>query len=64
MAGPALQLVEESDLAELLPLMRGYCDFYGVSPSDEELLAMSRTLIADRAGEGLQLLADYSLEVG
>ena len=46
MAGHELHLVEESDLAELLPLMRGYCDFYEVDPADDELLAMSRTLIA------------------
>jgi len=60
MAGHALQLVEESDLPDLLPLMRGYCDFYGVSPADRELLEMARTLIADPAGEGLQLLARAS----
>ena len=57
MAGHALQPVEESDLPELLPLMRGYCDFYEVATPDEELLAVSRGLIADHAGEGLQLLA-------
>ena len=39
--------VTEADLPELLPLMRGYCDFYEVGPSDDALLAMSRTLIAD-----------------
>ena len=48
--------VTEADLPELLPLMRGYCEFYGVSPSDEALLAMSRTLIAD-PDEGVQLIA-------
>ena len=57
MAGHALHLVEESDLPELLPLMRGYCDFYEVAPADDDLLAMARTLIADRVREGLQLLA-------
>lgn len=57
MAGHKLHLVKESDLPELLPLMRGYCDFYEVDPADDALLAMSRKLIADRAGEGLQLLA-------
>jgi len=57
MAGLALHLVEESDLPELLPLMRGYCDFYEVAPADDALLAMARTLIADRAREGLQLMA-------
>ncbi|HEX6582642.1 MAG TPA: GNAT family N-acetyltransferase [Thermoleophilaceae bacterium] len=49
--------VTEADLADLLPLMRGYCEFYEVSPSDEALLAMSRTLIADPELEGLQLIA-------
>jgi GNAT superfamily N-acetyltransferase len=37
--------------------MRGYCDFYEVSPSDDALLALSRALIADPRREGLQLVA-------
>jgi len=49
--------VHEGDLAELLPLVRGYCDFYEVSPSDDELLALSRALIADPDRDGVQLLA-------
>jgi GNAT superfamily N-acetyltransferase len=49
--------VTEPDLPELLPLMRGYCDFYEVDPPDDALLAMSRTLIADPELEGMQLLA-------
>ena len=49
--------VTERDLDELLPLMRGYCDFYEVDPPDEALLAMSRALIADPYREGLQLVA-------
>ena len=49
--------VTENDLPELLPLMRGYCDFYEVSPSDDALLEMSRTLIADPELEGVQLIA-------
>ena len=49
--------VTEEDLPELLPLMRGYCDFYEVAPPDDQLLAMSRTLIADPEREGLQLIA-------
>jgi GNAT superfamily N-acetyltransferase len=49
--------VTEADLPELLALMRAYCDFYGVSPSDDALLAMSRTLIADPEREGLQLIS-------
>ena len=45
------------DLAELLPLMRAYCDFYEVSPSDDDLLALSRALIDDPEREGVQLIA-------
>lgn len=49
--------VGEDDLADLLPLMRGYSDFYEVDPPDDALLALSRTLIADPDHEGLQLIA-------
>ena len=49
--------VTEADLDELLPLMRGYCEFYEVAPSDEALLAMSRKLIANPELEGMQLIA-------
>jgi GNAT superfamily N-acetyltransferase len=48
--------VTEADLDELLPLMRRYCDFYEVAPSDDALLAMSRNLI-EHPGEGVQLIA-------
>ncbi len=54
---PSIELVRESDLAELLPLMRGYCDFYEVDPTDAALLELSQALIADPAQEGLQLIA-------
>jgi GNAT superfamily N-acetyltransferase len=49
--------VGASDLEDLLPLMRAYCDFYEVAPSDEDLLALSRALIADPEREGVQLIA-------
>jgi GNAT superfamily N-acetyltransferase len=52
-----IDIVTEADLGELLPLMRAYCDFYGVAPGDEALLGMSRALIADPDHEGLQLIA-------
>jgi GNAT superfamily N-acetyltransferase len=52
-----IAVVSEADLEDLLPLLRGYCDFYEVSPSDEQLLAVSRALIADPECEGLQLIA-------
>ena len=52
-----IQPVTAGDLPDLLPLMRAYCDFYGVSPDDESLLALSKALIADPEREGIQLIA-------
>jgi GNAT superfamily N-acetyltransferase len=52
-----VERVTEQALPELLPLVRAYCDFYEVTPSDEALLALSRALIADPEREGVQLLA-------
>jgi GNAT superfamily N-acetyltransferase len=49
--------VGEGDLTDLLPLLRGYCDFYNVSPTDQALLTVSRALIADPQHEGVQLIA-------
>jgi hypothetical protein len=46
-----------ADLAELLPLMRAYCDFYQVAPGDQALLELSQALLADPQREGVQLLA-------
>ena len=52
-----IETVTEAGLPELLPLMRGYCDFYEVDPSDEKLLDMSRALLANPEFEGIQLIA-------
>jgi GNAT superfamily N-acetyltransferase len=52
-----INVVEDADLPELLPLVRAYCDFYQVAPSDQALLGLSRALLADPRREGLQLLA-------
>jgi GNAT superfamily N-acetyltransferase len=52
-----VERVREETLGELLPLVRGYCDFYEVSPTDEQLLELSRALLADPEREGVQLLA-------
>jgi GNAT superfamily N-acetyltransferase len=52
-----ISTVTEADLPELLPLMRGYCDFYEVAPSDGELLAYSRELLASPDRDGVQLIA-------
>jgi GNAT superfamily N-acetyltransferase len=52
-----VEVVAAPDLPELLPMLRGYCDFYREAPSDEELLAVCRALAGDPEREGLQLLA-------
>jgi GNAT superfamily N-acetyltransferase len=52
-----ITVVDSTDLPELLSLVRAYCDFYQVTPSDRELLELSRSLLADPQREGLQLLA-------
>jgi GNAT superfamily N-acetyltransferase len=56
-AGPEIAVAGEADLGALLPLMRAYCDFYAVAPSDDALLALSRALIADPDREGVQFIA-------
>jgi GNAT superfamily N-acetyltransferase len=57
--------VGEDDLDDLVPLLRGYCDFYGVAPDDPDLRALCRALLADPDGEGVQLLArDGTAAVG
>ena len=49
--------VGEADLPDLLPLMRGYCDFYEIAPSDERLLRLSRMLLENHDHDGVQLIA-------
>jgi GNAT superfamily N-acetyltransferase len=56
-AGHCIRTVAEADLADLVPLMRAYCDFYRVAPSDQALLGLSRALLGDPEREGLQLIA-------
>jgi GNAT superfamily N-acetyltransferase len=53
----SVSLVGEEDLGELLPLMRGYADFYEVSPTDEQLLSLSRALIEAPETGGVQFIA-------
>jgi GNAT superfamily N-acetyltransferase len=52
-----IRRVDATDLNDLLRLMRAYCDFYEVSPADEDLLALARALLDDPAREGVQLIA-------
>ena len=56
-SGHSIQRAADADVEDLLVLMRAYCDFYAVSPSDEDLRALVRALIADPEREGVQLLA-------
>jgi GNAT superfamily N-acetyltransferase len=53
----SIQRVATADVDDLLPLMRAYCDFYEVTPTDAQLLAISAALIADPEHEGIQLIA-------
>jgi GNAT superfamily N-acetyltransferase len=46
------------DLPALLPLMRGYCDFYEADPPDSGLEAMARALIAAPDAEGMLFVAE------
>jgi GNAT superfamily N-acetyltransferase len=46
-----------ADLDDVVPLMRGYCDFYEVSPSDGALRALALTLIERPDTSGVQLIA-------
>jgi ribosomal protein S18 acetylase RimI-like enzyme len=55
--GHSIRPVAEADLGDLLLLMRAYCDFYCVAPSDHALLGLSRALIGDPEREGVQLIA-------
>lgn len=52
-----IQRVGPADLDEVLGLMRSYCDFYEVAPSDGDLETIIAALIDDPQREGLQLLA-------
>ena len=49
--------VTHDDVSDLLPLVRAYCDFYEVSPTDESLVEVTHALIAAPETEGVQLLA-------
>jgi GNAT superfamily N-acetyltransferase len=51
-----IDIVGAPDLPELMPMLRAYCDFYHVNPTDERLRALASALIADPS-EGLQLIA-------
>ena len=51
-----ISTVGQPDVPELMPMLRAYCDFYRVEPSDERLAALVSALI-DNPAEGVQLIA-------
>jgi GNAT superfamily N-acetyltransferase len=51
-----IDVVRESDIGDLLPLMRAYSEFYGATPDDERLLGIARMLIGE-PHEGVQFIA-------
>jgi GNAT superfamily N-acetyltransferase len=53
----AIRGASESDLPALMPLLRGYCEFYEANPSDLGLEQMARALIAAPEHEGFLLVA-------
>jgi GNAT superfamily N-acetyltransferase len=57
MTMPSIKRAEVADLDELLVLMRAYCDFYDVSPTDADLLTLAKALIDDPERDGVQLVA-------
>ena len=52
----SIDIVGRADLGELAGLMRLYCDFYEVAPSDDSLAALIGALL-DEPAQGLQLIA-------
>jgi GNAT superfamily N-acetyltransferase len=60
----AVREATDADLPALLPLLRGYCDFYEVEPSDEGLERVARGVIAAPEDEAFLLVStDDSDEV-
>jgi GNAT superfamily N-acetyltransferase len=56
MSSYAITTAGSEDLDELLVLMRAYCDFYAVAPSDAALTSLAQALMGDPEHEGVQLL--------
>jgi GNAT superfamily N-acetyltransferase len=53
----AVRSARGEEIDALLPLIRGYCDFYGADPPDEGLREMASALIATPDSEGMLLVA-------
>lgn len=48
--------VNRSDVSDVMPMLRAYCDFYEVNPPDSDLRALVMALIDDPS-DGVQLIA-------
>ena len=53
----------DADLPALMPLLRGYCDFYESNPPDEGLEAMARDVVHAPEDEAFLLVATDDGEV-
>jgi ribosomal protein S18 acetylase RimI-like enzyme len=53
----AIRKATEADLPALMPLLRGYCDFYGANPGDADLQRMVRALVASAEDDGFLLVS-------
>ncbi|MCX6388766.1 MAG: GNAT family N-acetyltransferase [Solirubrobacterales bacterium] len=54
--GNSIEPVKRSDLTDTARLLRAYCDFYEVTPTDESLMSLVQSLMDDPAS-GVQLIA-------
>ena len=54
---PTIARASAADAADLLAMMRSYCDFYEVSPTDDALETIITALREDPEHEGVQLIA-------
>jgi L-amino acid N-acyltransferase YncA len=48
----------DSDIQALMPLFRGYCDFYKAKPSDEGLERMARAVIDSPQEDAFLLVSE------
>ena len=53
----AIRYATDADLPALMPLLRGYCAFYGADPEDSGLERMVRALVAAGDDEAFLLVA-------
>jgi ribosomal protein S18 acetylase RimI-like enzyme len=57
MTAVTIARVSASDLDELMALMRGYCEFYEASPTEQALRMLANDLLEHPDTSGIQLVA-------